>query len=76
MDPVDFDNKAYSIEQELYSTNKELRTQKRDVSAIQDQLGQLDFKIQQNNKTTQMIVLDSILDLHKNMQRFVKNEEK
>ena len=26
MDPVDFDNKTYSVEQELYSTNKELRT--------------------------------------------------
>ena len=46
MDPIEFDNKAYEVEQTLHDTNKDLRSQKREVSQLQDQLGQLDFKIQ------------------------------
>lgn len=75
MTDSEFDDKAFELELKLKEQVKECRKHTQEINNIQNGLLGTEFKIMTENRTTQMLVFDSILELRKNMAKFIKAEE-
>lgn len=71
----EFDDKSYEITNKVHDINKDIRKNNLELHSLQNELGSVEFKINTENKTTTMLVFDSICELRKNLNRFLKQEE-
>jgi hypothetical protein len=59
----------YQMEDQLHDADRETRKMGREVDQIQSDLSQLEFNIINQNKFTKNIIMDTIIEIQKNLRK-------
>ncbi len=64
----------YKMEDQLHDADRETRKMGREVDQMQSDLAQLEFNIINQNKFTKNLIMDTIIDIQKNLRKHIKED--
>ena len=73
--PIHFGSAVKSIDDGVYDLTRTMRAMERDEDQLRSDLESLHFNITLKNKATTDLVMDSLMDLRKELHRFVRDDE-